>query len=171
MKKKELSLIEQEQKLLELESLYHQQPNSELVPTKLYHFIKEDKPELITEALNAIKQEGLKVAKPRNTTNFIDQKIQRPVGIYFWGQPILEEVYITVKVNCLDLTKLYAFPHLIADTILKINEEYIVNQEFWAKLKEIAYTIPFTEYQGQFRAEFIYTADISAKLLTINQPT
>ncbi|MCK8826950.1 hypothetical protein MWH25_04200 [Natroniella acetigena] len=169
MGKKELSLIEQEQKLLELESLYYQQPNTELVPTELYHFIKEEQPKLITEALNKIKQEGLKVARPRNTTKFIDQKVQRPVGIYFWSQPILEEVYITVDINRLNPTKLYAFPHLIADTILEIKKKYIVNHQFWAKLKEIAYTIPFAEYQGQFRAEFIYTADIPAKLLTIDQ--
>ncbi|WP_408954892.1 hypothetical protein [Natroniella sp. ANB-PHB2] len=111
------------------------------------------------------------MAQPRNTTSFIDQKVQRPVGIYFWGQPILKEVYITVAINRLNPTKLYAFPHFIADTILEIKKDYIVSQEFWAKLKEIAYTIPFPEYQGQFRAEFIYTADIPAKLLTIDHTT
>ncbi|WP_027338626.1 hypothetical protein [Halonatronum saccharophilum] len=168
--KKKLLPIEEENKLLELEGLYYQTPKEELVPDKLYHFIREEKKRYKKEAFAKIKKEGLINAKnPRGTTSFIDQKVKRPLGIYFWGEMIKEETHIEVKINKLDLTKLYAFPHQIADEILKLNEEYQISNHFWERLKDIAITIPFEEYQGQFKAEFIYTKDIPSKNLNIKR--
>ncbi|TDX51096.1 hypothetical protein [Orenia marismortui] len=166
--KKPLSKLEQEAKLLECESLYYQVPKPEFIPNRLYHFIRENNPKLIEEAIKTIKKEGLKNAKnPRNTTSFIDKKVQRPLGIYFWGQEIKEEAHIEVDINKLNLKQLYAFPHFIADTILDIDQNYQVPDEFWHKIKKIAVAIPFTEYLGQFQAEYIYTANIPTKLLEI----
>ncbi len=170
MKKKKLSPLEEEQKLLKLESLYYQNPNPSSIPDRLYHFIKDKKPKLIKTELQRIKEEGLKKTNnPRNTTRFIDKKVNRPQGIYFWDQPISKEVHIEVKVNRLNPNKLYAFPHPIADNILKIDEKYIASNEFWNRLKEIAIAIPFKEYQGQFQSEYIYTDNIPAQVLTIEK--
>ncbi|GAB6138364.1 hypothetical protein [Halanaerobaculum tunisiense] len=169
MTKTKLTSRTEKNKLIQLQELYHQQTKPNLVPNKLYHYIRENKSTLITEAIKEVKKVGLKVAHPRSTTNIIDQKTQRPTGIYFWGQPIKDQVHIAVDISELKLTKLYAFPHQIADTILEIQENYLVTDQFWQQLKEIARPIPFADYQGQFRAEFIYTSDIPPSLLTINQ--
>jgi hypothetical protein len=170
IKKRPLSLIEQEEKLLEFESLYYQLPKPEYIPDRLYHFINEDNPVAITEAIETIKQEGLKNAKnPRDITNFIDDKVQRPLGIYFWGEPVNQDIHIEININKLNLNKLYAFPHLIADSILQLNEDYSVPEEFWDKVREIAVAIPFEDYQGQFQAEYIYTANIPKKLIEIRK--
>ncbi len=166
--KKLLSTLEQEEKLLEFQNLYYQQPKPEYIPDRLYHFIKEEDPALITEALNKIKDKGLKNAKnPRSTTRVIDKAVQRPLGIYFWGECIKEEAHIEVKVNNLNFNNLYAFPHSIADSILELQKNHQVPSNFWEKVKNIAVAIPFIEYDGQFQAEYIYTTDIPAKILTI----
>lgn len=169
-KKKTLSPIEQEEKLLKFESLYYQMPKPEYIPDRLYHFINEDSQAALTEAIEIIKREGLKNAKnPRDVTNFIDDKVQRPLGIYFWGEPINQDIHIEVNINKLNLNKLYAFPHFIADSILQLNKDYSVPEEFWNKVREIAVAIPFENYQGQFQAEYIYTADIPTKLIEIRK--
>ncbi|AGB41829.1 hypothetical protein Halha_1918 [Halobacteroides halobius DSM 5150] len=168
MSKTKLSSTLAKQKLIELKNLYQQPPNPNIIPNKLYHYVRENQRKLIEEAINKIKKDGLKVANPRDTTSIIDDKTQRPAGIYFWGQPIKDEIHIEVEIDDLNLNQLYAFPHQIADTILKINQNYILPNNFWAKLKKIAQPIPFSEYKGQFRAEFIYTVDISPELLKIN---
>src|SRR6056297_2638786 len=142
MTKTKLSSVTEKKKLAKIKKLYHQQAESKLIPNKLYHYIRESKPDLIQEAITEIKKVGLKVAPPRNTTSIIDQKTQRPAGIYFWGQPIKDQVHITVNISDLNLTNLYAFPHQIADTILEINENYIATDQFWNKLKEISRPIP-----------------------------
>ncbi|GAB6100225.1 hypothetical protein JCM16358_21040 [Halanaerocella petrolearia] len=156
----------EKEKLSELKKLYQQEPKTEFIPDRLYHYVRENKESLIKEAITKIKKDGLKVAHPRDTTSIIDDKTQRPTGIYFWGQPIKEEVHIEIDVVDLELDQLYAFPHQIADTILKINQDNVTSS-FWSQLKKIATPLPFTEYQGQFRAEFIYTSDISPDLIKI----
>lgn len=169
-KKRPLSLIEQEEKLLEFESLYYQMPKPEYIPDRLYHFINEDNPITFEKAIETIKREGLKNAKnPRDITNFIDNKVQRPLGIYFWGEPTNKDIHIEVAINKLNLTKLYAFPHFIADSILQLNEDYSVPEEFWNKVREVAVSIPFEDYHGQFQAEYIYTADIPQQLIQIRK--
>lgn len=91
----------------------------------------------------------------------------RPKGNFLWGEEkFLPESYSQVKVDVreLDTTKLWAFPSMaawLADELAKGVE--VVNGAVEA-LEQI-HPVPYDDYNGEFHAEWIYTDDISPKIL------
>jgi hypothetical protein len=155
--------------LQKIKKLYNSTSQTYPIPNKLYHYFKDTTEQSIEKKLNKVNQQGLEISKPRQTTSFIDKKVNRPRGIYFWGSKIKEEANIQVAVSQLDKSKLYAFPHSIADEILNLTENHQVPDSFWQELKRITKAVPFNKYSGEFKAEFIYTHDIPPEIIKINQ--
>jgi len=98
---------------------------------------------------------------------------QRPQGIFFWGRDNIERDIefgitadlVSVDSDDLDTSKLWAFP---ADAAYAANlategQELIPEAyDFMAQAKPV----PFSEFQNQFAAEWIYTENIPGSIIS-----
>jgi hypothetical protein len=93
----------------------------------------------------------------------------RPKGIFFWdddNKGIALSDRIVVDTADLDTDHLYAFSAeaaQVADLALSGYELLPGAYEFMAQ----AQAIPFSQFNGQFAAEWIYTDDVSAKIIEV----
>lgn len=164
------SKLPPEKQLIELNNIkkiYSLTDTPYSIPHKLYHYFPKNAKQIPKE-LQKVKQNGLHNSSSRPDTSFIDNKINRPPGNYFWGTEIKPEVNLEVNISDLNLKHLYAFPHQIADKILNWRNNYQVPAQFWTNLDKLTKAVPFSDYKGQFKAEFIYTLPISPEKITIN---
>jgi hypothetical protein len=104
-----------------------------------------------------------------------DLNLNRPSGIFFFGEEMDEPLShkVTVQVANLDTDKLYAFPSMLADAVARLEEgeSTFVNQpEEWKQalmeLAEEIEAVAYADYDGSFAAEWIYTEDIDAELIS-----
>ncbi len=153
--------------LNKIKKIYSLTNTSHSIPHQLYHYFPKNAKQL-PEELEKISQKGLRTSSSRPDTSFIDNKINRPSGNYFWGSEIKQEVNLKINVSDLNLKHLYAFPHQIADKILNWRTNYQVPSQFWANLNNLTKAVPFSDYKGQFKAEFIYTLPIPPENITVN---
>lgn len=99
----------------------------------------------------------------------------RPQGNFFWGEEMSGHCQLQVRVADLDSSKLFAFPSALAieaDELVvtfmykdRRSKEAIKEAEMIKEVLQKCEAIPYSEYKGQFAAEWIYTEDIPSELL------
>jgi len=111
---------------------------------------------------------------PISGWNEIDEMTSRPIGIYFWNAAQEKDVFcsgihkIIVEVSNLDTDKLFAYPVAISDATEQLagatDEEITEYSGLLAEMKKVK-AVPFSDYDGSFFAEWIYTGDIEAAII------
>jgi hypothetical protein len=144
---------------------------------RIYHTGNYEKPRVLTHYVGGekvppestvqnVRRGGLQSSHGgwRDVSRFVPN---RPEGIFFWGEEMSERPgfnRVQVNVSDLDIDYLYAFP---AELSGAANHAATGKRMIPGAIEamEAAEAIPFSEYDGQFAAEFIYTKDIPADVL------
>jgi len=133
---------------------------------KLYHYINGN--EIADDATIAqVLENGLQANRGKWTD--IDELLpSRPKGIFFWGEDNIKvrtSDLVSLDTSDLDTDKLYAFPAeaaQVADMAICGYELVPAAYDFMAEAR----AVPFSEFKGQFAAEWIYTSDIPGSVLS-----
>jgi hypothetical protein len=138
-------------------------------PKYLVHYVGGlNKPDY--DAYEEVIENGMQVDRGRWKID----RLNRPSGIFFFGEemdhPLSHKV--TVRVSDLDTGKLFAFPAMLADAVIRlvVDGTFANQPEEWKEalmeLAEEIEAVPYDEYDGSFGAEWIYTDDIGAELIS-----
>ncbi len=103
----------------------------------------------------------------------------RPQGNFFWGEEMSGHCQMNVQVKDLDISKLFAFPSALAieaDELVvtfmhkdRHSQAAIEEAIEMKKALQECEAIPYSQYTGQFAAEWIYIEDIPAELLQMTR--
>lgn len=113
-----------------------------------------------------VMREGL---KPLNRWSDINALVpHRPQGVFLWGAEMRGRGHVDAEVGVsasdLDTSRLYAFPATLAHVANRAAMGIEQMDEAMEALK-VARAVPYSEYHGQFVAEWIYAGDIPAQVL------